>query len=76
MLISPSGASCEEKERLQSVSLVADSDYSRATVLLDRRRGIMPGDEYSKMKQFVEEARLRRVEARKALDRHTCSHGC
>ena len=67
---------CEEKDRLQKAYRVANGDFIRAVAVLNKRTAVMVKKDYARMRQYVEEARVRCREARAALDRHSEEHGC
>ena len=69
-------SSCSEKERLMHVLVVATLDYSRAVMVIQERAGVMKKDHYRRVRSYVDEARVKVEEARRALERHASAHGC
>jgi hypothetical protein len=66
---------CQQKKRLHRICELAVGDYSRAFGLL-QSGVVMHGPRYDRLRQYIEEVRLRSEEARQALDRHIEEHGC
>ena len=66
---------CQQKKRLHHIYELAVGDYSRAFGLL-QSGVVMHGPSYDRLRQYIEEVRLRSEEAREALDRHIEGHGC
>jgi hypothetical protein len=69
-------STCEEKARLLREYSLAASDYNRAVLILNSRSGVMPKQEYQRLRSFVETTRETAEQARSALDKHTDEHGC
>jgi len=67
---------CSERERLVYVLVVATLDYSRAVMVIQERAGVMKKDHYRRIRGYVDKARTRLEEARRALERHASEHGC
>jgi hypothetical protein len=65
---------CDKKERLHRAYWMATADYERAFNYTAWTH--VSGKEYDRLRQYIEEARLRSEEARQALDRHIAEHGC
>lgn len=56
--------------------VVATLDYSRAVLVLQERVGVMKKEHYRRIRSYVNEARGKVEEARRALERHSSEHGC
>jgi hypothetical protein len=67
---------CEERDRLLRAYSFASSDYGRAQEVLNRRTGVLPGEEYKAIRAFAEKTKQLVEEARTALERHIAEHGC
>jgi len=67
---------CAEKDRLMSEYRVATAVYSNAVAELTRRIGISSCDDYRKLHETTEKARLHSNEARERLARHFADHHC
>ena len=69
-------AACAEKANLLNEYDTAAAEFSRTVTVLNRRMGVMTHDEYIRILQFSEQARIRSEQARLALERHVSEHGC
>ena len=67
---------CAEKSRLLCEYTVAMDDYGRAVRALATKAGVMKKSEYTKIREYVNKARLKSESAYTELDRHTAEHGC
>jgi hypothetical protein len=67
---------CAEQSRLRKQYDIAAADYSRAVKVLAERSGVMSIDDYNRIRDFCETARVRSEAARAAMDRHIAQHGC
>ena len=67
---------CSEKCRLADESRIAAADYSRTVQVLTERSGVMSIEEYTRIREFSEQARGKSEAARAALNRHIAEHGC
>lgn len=56
--------------------LVATLDYSRAAMVLQERVGVMKRDHYRRIRSYIDEARVKVEEARRAFQQHVSEHGC
>jgi hypothetical protein len=74
--MSPAAASCEEKMRLLRAHRAAESDYSRAVVVLHERSGVMFKPDYDTIRTFAEETKETVERTRVALEQHIAEHGC
>jgi hypothetical protein len=68
--------SCEEKNRLLKEYEAATVAFSAAVIELRRRMGISPKEEYKRLAQVSNEARVKSEAARLALEQHIAAHGC
>ena len=71
-----SAGHCAEKDRLLLEYRQAADQYAAAVAELSRRIGISSLDDYQKLHQAAEEARIRSNEAHDRLARHVTEHGC
>ena len=71
-----SAGHCAEKDRLLLEYRQAADQYAVAVAELSRRIGISSLDDYQKLHQAAESARIRSNEARDRLARHLAAHGC
>jgi hypothetical protein len=71
-----SGAVCELKARLLKAYQAGTEEFSRAVTELQQLRGKLQLDEYRRLQQSSEEARLKSEEARIALEKHITEHRC
>jgi uncharacterized protein (DUF2342 family) len=67
---------CAEKAQLIEDHHLAAIGYSQAARALNRGMRILPPAENSKLRKVAEEARIKAVEARRALKLHQVEHGC
>ena len=67
---------CSERARLLYEYQIAAADYSRAVLVLSGRSAVMSRDDYTRIRDFREQARARAEAARAAMDRHVAEHGC
>jgi hypothetical protein len=67
---------CSERSILLREYQSAVADYSRAVQMLATRSGVMSKADYTCIREYIEEARIRAEAARGAIDRHTGEHGC
>jgi inorganic triphosphatase YgiF len=72
----PTDSSCEEKARLAKEYNVATSAFSEAVKQLHLRIGTSPKEEYTRLTQISNEARMQSEQARLALEKHLAAHGC
>jgi hypothetical protein len=72
----PSHNSCEEKARLVEEYNAATVGFSKAVKQLHRRIGTSPKEEYKRLVQVSNEARVQSDQVRLALERHIAIHGC
>jgi hypothetical protein len=68
--------SCEEKARLLRKYNVPTAGFSETVKELHRRMGTTPKEEYIRLTQISNEARLQSEQARLALEQHIAVHGC
>jgi hypothetical protein len=69
-------AACADKERLLHAYQIAASDYSRAVLVLSERAGVMSKEDYDRIREYSEHARIEAEAARRSMDRHMAEHGC
>ena len=69
-------SSCAEKDRLLRVLHVATLDYTRAATVLQECLGVMSKEDYLRVRNYVEEARIKVGDARRVVERHAFEHGC
>lgn len=67
---------CVEKVRLLHTYKVAASDYLRAVQVLSERSGVMSKADYTRVREYSEQARKKAEVARYLLDWHISKHGC
>jgi hypothetical protein len=67
---------CEEKARLLKEYNVATLGFSETVKELHQRIGTSPKDEYKRLAQISDEARVKSEQARLALEQHIASHSC
>ncbi|HLH42949.1 MAG TPA: hypothetical protein VKV74_08180 [Bryobacteraceae bacterium] len=67
---------CAEKKRLRHALRLATLDYSRAALVLQERLSVMKKDDYWRIRNYVDAARIKVEAARRALEGHTLEHGC
>jgi hypothetical protein len=67
---------CSKNARLRREYQIAVADYSRAVLALSERKGMMPRDDYIRIRDFSEKARATAEAARAAMDQHVAEHGC
>jgi hypothetical protein len=67
---------CEEKNRLLREYEAAAVAFSAAVIELRRRMGTSPKEEYKRLAQTSNEARVKSEGARMALEQHIAAHGC
>jgi hypothetical protein len=67
---------CSEKARLLHRYQIAAADYSRAVMVLSKRAGVLSHEEYTRIRNFSEAARLGAEAARQALEQHVDQHRC
>jgi hypothetical protein len=70
------GVRCSERIRLLSEYHDAAKRYSAAVAEMKQRIGITSRDDYWKLLEAAEKARLLSNEARARLERHLASHNC
>jgi hypothetical protein len=68
--------SCEEKNRLLREYEAATVAFSQAVIELRRKMGTSPKEEYKRLAQVSNDARVTAEQARLALEQHIASHGC
>jgi hypothetical protein len=68
--------SCEEKNRLLREYETATVAFSAAVKELRRRMGTSPKEEYERLSETSNEARVKAEQARLALEQHIAAHGC
>jgi Aminoacyl tRNA synthetase class II, N-terminal domain len=68
--------SCEEKARLVQEYDVATLEFSGTVKELHQRMGTSPKEEYKRLAQISNEARVKSEQARQALEQHIAAHGC
>ncbi|MEA2260568.1 MAG: hypothetical protein QOJ51_3393 [Acidobacteriaceae bacterium] len=68
--------SCEEKNRLLKEYEAATVDFSAAVIELRLRMGTSPKEEYKRLAQTSNEARVKSEGARLALEQHIATHDC
>jgi hypothetical protein len=66
---------CEEKARLVRKYNVATAKFSETVKELHRRMGASPKQEYARLMQISNEARVQSEQARLALEKHIAAHG-
>ena len=67
---------CPQKIRLLREYHFTVADYSRAVTVLAERAGVISKAEYTRIREFTEEARTKSEAVRAAIDRHVAEHGC
>ena len=67
---------CEEHRDLLKAYREAVATFSGTLEALETARATAARDEYQRMAQQVEEARLGSEKTRIALEKHTAEHGC
>ena len=67
---------CAEKTRLVSEYHTKTSEFSRTVGILNKRMGVMTKDQYDRIREFTELARVQSENARFELERHIKEHGC
>ena len=72
----PADSSREEKARLVKEYNVATARFSEAVKQLHQRIGTSPKEEYARLMQISNEARVKSEQTRLALGRHVNTHGC
>jgi hypothetical protein len=72
----PTDSSCEEKARLVKEYNVATAEFSEAVKQLHQRIGTSPKEEYTRLTQISNEARVQSEQARLALEKHIATHRC
>lgn len=72
----PTDSSCEEKARLVKEYNVATAGFSEAVKQLYRKTGTSLKEEYTRLMQISNEARVKSEQARLALEKHIATHGC
>jgi hypothetical protein len=68
--------SCEEKNRLLREYEAATVAFSAEVKVLRRRMGTSPKEEYKRIAQISNDARVKSEAARLALEQHIAAHGC
>jgi hypothetical protein len=68
--------SCEEKNQLLGEYEAATASFSSAVSELRRRMGTSPKEEYKRLAQVSNNARVKSEGARLALEQHIFAHGC
>jgi hypothetical protein len=68
--------SCEEKARLVKEYNAATAAFSKAVKQLHQRIGTSPKEEYRRLTQVSNEARVQSEQVRLALEKHIAAHGC
>jgi hypothetical protein len=68
--------SCATKTTLLTQWQSAAEAYSKAVAELAKQVGILPKDEYEKLKQAADTAHKRALEAQAGLKIHMREHGC
>jgi len=71
-----SEVACQDKDRLLNEYQATTEDFSRAVTKLHAARGTSSLDEYERLRQATEEARLKSEQARLALESHATAHRC
>jgi hypothetical protein len=72
----PTDSSCEEKARLVKEYNVATAAFSEAVKQLHLRIRTSPKEEYTRLTQISNEARVQSEQTRLALEKHIAAHGC
>jgi hypothetical protein len=72
----PTPMSCEEKARLVKEYNAATARFSEAVKQLHRKIGTSPKEEYTRLMQISNEARVQSEQTRLALEKHIATHGC
>jgi hypothetical protein len=72
----PTDSTCEEKARLVRKYNVATAGFSETVKELHWRIGTSPKEEYTRLMQISNEARVQSEQARLALEKHIAAHGC
>jgi uncharacterized protein YjcR len=67
---------CEEKIRLMAEYEEATSVFSQAVKELRQKIGTSPSEEYKRLAQNSNEARVKAEQARFALEQHISAHHC
>jgi hypothetical protein len=67
---------CEEKARLVREFKEATVAFSEAVKELRRRMGTSPKEEYERLQQIANEARLKSEQAKFSLEQHIDTDGC
>jgi hypothetical protein len=67
---------CEEKDRLLREYEAATVAFSAAVKELRQRMGTSPKEEYKRLAQSSNDARVKSEGARLALEQHIDAHGC
>jgi hypothetical protein len=69
-------APCLHKRQFLDAYRAATAVFSSRLTLLNDRMGTSSRDEYERLRQQVDEARVGSEQARLALERHVADHGC
>jgi hypothetical protein len=72
----PTGSSCKEKARLVKEYNLATAGFSEAVKQLHQRIRTSPKEEYTRLTQISNEARVQSEQVRLALEKHIATHGC
>jgi phage protein D len=67
---------CEQKKRLLGEYEAATASFSSAVSELRRRMGASPKEEYKRLAQISNDARVKSEGARLALGQYIFAHGC
>jgi hypothetical protein len=67
---------CEEKNGLVREYKQATAAFSEAVKELRRRMGTSPKEEYKRLQQIANEARLKSEQTKFSLEQHIDTHGC
>jgi hypothetical protein len=67
---------CAEKEHLLGLYDAAANEFSRTVSVLKLRMGVLSREEYRRLRQFSEHARIKLEQARLDLEQHISEHGC
>ena len=73
---SASSSVCAEKQRLVAAYDAATNAFAAAVTSLHERMGTSSKSDYTRLRQTVDEARLKSEQARLALEGHIETHQC
>ena len=72
----PQRTLCAEKEHLLGLYDAAANEFSRTVSVLKLRMGVLSREEYRRLRQFSEHARIKLEQVRLDLEQHIAEHGC